>query len=155
MNDEWRTPPYLIEEVADTLGKYFVFDAACTKENAVVFQDKHYPEYDLLKVDWLDYVKDTNTQMVWCNPPYSRGNIDKFVAKGGQEFRDYGIWSVFLVRADTSADWFQKARKYDYASIYFLPRRVRFVGASASYNFPSCLMIFDGCREMDYWDYKV
>jgi phage N-6-adenine-methyltransferase len=43
---------------------------------------------------------------VWCNPPYSRGEIVKWLAKAQREADVNGITTVMLLPVDTSTKWF-------------------------------------------------
>jgi hypothetical protein len=44
----------------------------------------------------------------WCNPPYSRGNLEAFTAKARRECERWGWRGVLLVPATVGAGWFQK-----------------------------------------------
>jgi len=135
MNNEWRTPPEIVklaEKIVGALG----FDAACTKENCLVpTQQVFYPETDLLSLSWGDFWSPRGST-VWCNPPYSAGMVAKWVAKAIQEFQENKVDTLFLVRLDPTTGWF-KALWGAGANLYFLPKRVTFVGADSCYPFPS------------------
>ena len=135
MNDEWGTPDWVFK-LAHKIEPTFVFDAACNEKNCLVPGQVIFG--DSLSYSWDGYWAGA----VWCNPPYSRGNIDKFVEKGLQEARENGIRSVFLVRLDPTSKWFRKAFESGYCDIYLLSKRIKFKGADNSYPFPNCLIHF-------------
>ena len=54
-----------------------------------------------LKQSWKGYI-------VFCNPPHSRGQADRWLKKAYTSFVEDGVHSVVLVRADTGTDWFRK-----------------------------------------------
>lgn len=134
-SDSWGTPKYIIDYVTKSYGD-LVFDAACTADNCIVQgQTLHYPDMDLLTIPW------NLPGWIWCNPPYS--NVGPFIDKAIESLEIYGQLSVFLVRADLSTKWMNKALDTG-ASIEFITHRIKFNGADNCYNFPSCFLAFDG-----------
>ena len=89
MNDDWGTPDW-VYKLAHQIDAPFGFDAACNKENCLVPEQELFG--DLLNVSWREELDKFEEEVqlicmdsnpaVWCNPPYSRGNIDKFIEKG-------------------------------------------------------------------------
>jgi len=144
--DEWGTPQWLF----DLLNEEFEFDldAAATKDNYLAFGyfDK---TYNALERDWVHYDNNgVGFVRVFLNPPYSAGNIDKFMAKAYVESQK-GAVVVCLVPCATDTKWW-----HNYAmkaqEIRFIKGRVRFVGYDEDGNqiknsptFSSCVVIFD------------
>ena len=142
--DSWETPSWLF----DLLDREFHFqvDAAATKENAKL--PAYFEDLDAvptLKFDW--YCKGA-WERFFLNPPYSAGNIDKFMAKALEESLK-GAVVVCLVPCATDTRWWHSyAMKAQ--EIRFIKGRVRFVGYDEDGNqvknsptFSSCVVIFD------------
>ena len=137
MNDEWGTPEWAFE-LSKKIEPIYGFDAACNMGNCLIEEQGLFT--DSLTLDWGSVV-DYKTA-IWCNPPYSRGNINKFIDKALYEAKENGVRSVFLVRFDPTAKWFQKAFKSGYCDIYMIPKRIKFKGADNTYPFPNCFIHF-------------
>jgi len=143
--DEWGTPQWLFDLLDQEF--HFQVDAAATKENAklpVYFEDLD--AVPTLKFDW--YCKGA-WERFFLNPPYSAGNIDRFMQKAYEESQK-GAVVVCLVPCATDTKWWHswvmKAQE-----IRFIKGRVRFVGYDGagkqikqSPTFSSCVVIFDG-----------
>ncbi len=67
---------------------------------------------------------------VWCNPPYSRGEIIKWLAKAKAEADVNGITTVMLLPVDTSTKWFHAFVKprLDLGDVEFVAGRLSFKG---------------------------
>ena len=109
LKDEARTPPTLFE----ILDKRFQFaiDLCCTRENCLCHAGIFKGTTNALEVDWkraieLSTLKGYDNPVGYCNPPYSRGKIDKFVAKAYIE-SIRGTIVVVLLPADVSTAWFR------------------------------------------------
>ena len=117
--DNWQTPKDLFDKL--DLEFAFDFDVCADKSNYqtfVYFDEK----IDALTISW-NYK--TEPAVVWMNPPYSRGNIDKFCKKAYDESQK-GCTVVGLLPGDCSTKWFHEyVMRAD--EIRFLKRRVRFV----------------------------
>jgi site-specific DNA-methyltransferase (adenine-specific) len=95
--DYWETPPELFKKLDDEFA--FELDAAANFDNAKCLA--YFNEEDnSLDQDWSGYTS------IWLNPPYSRGNIEKFMEKAYRESQK-GCTVVCLVRFDPSTQWFQ------------------------------------------------
>ena len=140
--DSWETPNWLF----DLLDREFNFllDAAASITNHKV------PTYYTVADSALDKRWEKRT---YLNPPYSAGNIDKFMAKALEESQK-GAVVVCLVPCATDTRWWHSyAMKAQ--EIRFIKGRVRFVGYDEDGNqvknsptFSSCVVIFD--RSMCY-----
>jgi site-specific DNA-methyltransferase (adenine-specific) len=139
--DEWGTPQWLFDLLNQEF--HFSLDAAADGTN---YKCKGYcdPLGDSLKIDWTYH---SCGGSVYLNPPYSAGNIDKFMQKAYEESLK-GAVVVCLVPCATDTRWW-----HNYAmkaqEIRFIKGRVRFVGYDEDGNqvknsptFPSCVAIF-------------
>jgi site-specific DNA-methyltransferase (adenine-specific) len=136
--DEWGTPQWLFDLLDQEF--HFDLDGACTRQNCLCDHGAFVGEFDPLS--W------TPTWMnVFLNPPYSAGNIDKFMQKAHEESQK-GAVVVCLVPCATDTKWW-----HNYAmkaqEIRFIKGRVRFVGYDEEGNqvknsptFSSCVVIF-------------
>lgn len=136
--DEWQTPPSLFKKLDDEF--HFTVDVACTTENCLC-QYGWYINYDCDALEnW------GNDEICFMNPPYSRGNIDKFAKKALEESQK-GCIVVGLVRHDPSAKWYQNYVHGKAHEVRMLKRRVHFVNPEtgkpeAAYNFPCCVVVW-------------
>ena len=120
--DEWFTPVEYVDRVCAVLGEIDLDPAshplAQERINAKRFFTK---EDDGLKHDW--------DKIVFCNPPYGRGQIDAFVAKLIDELSAGRVKQAILLTNNSSeTDWFLRAGKAC-AAICFTLGRVRFYNA--------------------------
>jgi DNA (cytosine-5)-methyltransferase 1 len=94
---------------------------------------------------------------VWLNPPYSRELIKQFMEKVHAETMS-GTDVVTLTRFDPSAEWFKQHVDGVAHTVLMLGNRVKFHGATDSYNFPCCVSIFrggwTGTTDYKIWVYK-
>lgn len=113
--DEWCTP----DSVFNPLNKEFQFtlDPCCKKETARagMFYTPH--ENGLIQ-NWSNH-------SVFCNPPYSRNNINKWLQKCVDEQKAAAV-IVALIPSDTSTKWFHEF-VLPFAKIRFIKGRVLFV----------------------------
>lgn len=141
-SEEWETP----NELYNVWNRLFNFelDAAATKENAKcpIFFTK---EDDGLSKDW-------GGKRVWLNPPYGRGITGKWVNKAFEESQK-GSTIVMLLPVRTDQWWFQTIIWPLYnstlngermAEIFFLNKRVKFVGATSGAPYCSMIVVLRG-----------
>lgn len=86
-------------------------------------------------------IQDWSGNVVFCNPPYSRGNIDLWVEKCYNESQKDNTVIVALVPVSTSAKWFHQY-VLGKAEIRFIQGRIRFVGAPFTAPFSSMILIY-------------
>lgn len=130
-SDERTTPDWLFRVLDDYL--HFNLDAAATRENAKCarFWTK---EDDGLKQPWAP-------GPVFCNPPYSRGELAKWVHKAAFESRERGIVVAMVLPGDFGTKWFQEVwRSARY--IWFVRGRVKFNGMASAAKFPTAVAVF-------------
>jgi site-specific DNA-methyltransferase (adenine-specific) len=131
--DLWATPDYIFSPLDIEFG--FTLDPCCTIETAKCA--KFYtPSEDGLIQDW-------SGERVFVNPPYSRGNIDKWVKKCFLESSAMQTIVVALIPVSTSAKWFHEW-VLNKAELRFYRGRIRFVGAPFTAPFSSVLAIYGG-----------
>lgn len=119
-NNEWYTPPYIIEAARKTMGGIDTDPATSLKANEVVKAKTIYTIDNCgLRNDWLGNI--------WLNPPYARGLVDAFVDHAIEVFvHGSAKQGCILVNNATETRWFQKLLKYC-DSVCFLNQRVRFI----------------------------
>lgn len=141
--DEWMTDPKVIELARATMGS-IDFDPASNMvaqryvkaHSFCVHPDEYnvvdFIKYDVLR-DGLDQVWHGN---VWCNPPYSAGNIDRFVDKAIDEWNgsiallddDYYSRSrciqqmMILVNSATDTKWYHKLLEHSSCTLLWRGR---------------------------------
>ena len=91
---------------------------------------------------------------LWMNPPYSRGNIDTCMEQAYRLHKG-GKTVVCLVRFDPSTKWFQEWVHGRATNVLMLDKRVRFKGASDSYNFPCCVVIYSKSYGLTTTEYSL
>ena len=136
--DNWCTPHWLIERIVDFNGGAIGLDPASNERSLVAaLVELEGPPYDAdgLEYDWCGH------DLCFCNPPYSRGQLDRWTAKMCVE-ADRGAEIIGLVPATTATRWWQSMAPRCQA-VLFLGKRVRFVGdKSGSPRFDSALIYF-------------
>lgn len=136
---EWATPTSFFLKLVAVFGP-FTLDPAATKENSKC--SKFFTiEEDGLKQNW-------EGEKVFCNPPYKRGVMQKWVEKGFNEGQKENTLVVMLLPARVDTKWFN-----DYVmnadEIYFVRGRLKFENKNNkdSAPFPSMIVVFDGFRK--------
>jgi site-specific DNA-methyltransferase (adenine-specific) len=132
--DEQRTPMSLFNRLSERF--LFTIDIAATEGNQLMpiyMSDFLNPKCSLWEHD-----------VAFCNPPYSRGIIDKFVTKAYQESLK-GATVVCLLPADVSTKWFRTCMAADEWIV--IEGRVRFNHADGtpikgSPKFGSIVVVF-------------
>ena len=133
-NSEWETPPDLFAVIDDEF--HFDVDAAATGYNTKVHSSYIERETDALTCRWGDF-----GTRAWLNPPY--GNKIRGFIEATERSLDEGIEVVVaLVPARTDTKWFQQAMNSAYA-VWFLGKRIRFVGAESAAPFPSAVIVWN------------
>lgn len=118
-SDSYGTPRWLFDYLNDEYS--FTCDAAASDENHLC--DHYYTaENSALDADWSE-----SGGHIFCNPPFSVGMKERFLAKAWDEYVKKGVSSVFVIPADaTNKCWldhiYRKATK-----ITLINGRVAFV----------------------------
>jgi hypothetical protein len=145
--DDWQTPACVLERVrrvapigldpctrsSNPVGaRRFSVAAGAAEED---------PEdlVDGLAQSWSGIVEPG--ELVYVNPPYSRGCLAAWTSKCREEARA-GCEIIALVLCDTSTKWWHEM---DPAAVCYWRGRLRFLGAPAPATFPSAL-VYWGAR---------
>jgi len=130
VNDERTTPRWFFDKVDEQFR--FTLDAAATAKNTLCacYYDK---ALNGLCQPWSGHV-------VWCNPPYSRGQLYQWVEKANSEM---GACSLLLIPGDCSTKASQSALALATA-ILFIDKRLAFDDEKSSAKFCSWLALFNG-----------
>lgn len=146
-SDEYGTPWYIIENLEVEFGP-FDLDVCCSEDNCKAhngfFSDN---DEDGLKEDWSDDGRDV---LCWMNPPYSRGNLRRWLTKAIEESQKPGVTVVALIPSDTSTSWWDLV--WDRSNhepqkgmeIRFVDHRISFEGAKWPAKFGSAIVIMWG-----------
>lgn len=130
--DLWETPDYIYNQLNAEFG--FTLDPCCTQDTAKC--GKFFiPDDDGLMQDWAGHV-------AFVNPPYSRGNIDKWVKKCYEESLKPRTLVVALLPVSTSSAWFHDW-VWKKAELRFIKGRIRFKGAPFTAPFSSVIAIYN------------
>lgn len=127
--NNWETPQDFFDELNKEF--HFTLDPCSTHENHKC--DCYYTEEENgLLQDWGGHV-------VFCNPPYSKKQQDKWVKKCFEEGKKTTVVMLIPARTDTV-----RFHQYilPYAEIRFLKGRLRFGDSNENAPFPSMLVIF-------------
>jgi phage N-6-adenine-methyltransferase len=130
-SDEFGTP----QEIFDKLDAEFHFtvDACASSDNAKL--DQYWSkEENALSRSWA-------AQRVFCNPPYSRGNVKAFFMKAWNETRNGDCkLAVLLIPTYTEREWFHEYRE-DF-EVRFFKGRIKFEGGKTTARGNHMLVIF-------------
>jgi phage N-6-adenine-methyltransferase len=127
---EWSTPAHVFEPLDAEFG--FTLDVCASVGNAKCARF-FTRDQDGLAQSWAG-------EVVWMNPPYARGVIDRWMKKAYESAREGGATVVCLVPSSTSGRWW-----HDYAmrgEIRFVRGRIKFGGSAHTAMFPCSVVIF-------------
>lgn len=138
LKDLWATPDKIFLPLDNEFG--FTLDPCCLPETSKC--KKYYtPLEDGLKQDWAGNI-------VFCNPPYSRGNIDLWVKKCYTEGMKPNTIVVALLPVSSSSKWWHDyvcesaPLKLQCTELRFVKGRVRFVNAPFTAPFSSAIVVY-------------
>lgn len=127
--DYWGTPydvarginAYL-KNIGLALLPFYDLDCCANEYNTQVRDNFITEEQNALAVDW-------NGRYIWCNPPYSRGNVDCFINKAIEQVEksETPKTVVMLLNVDTSTRYFEKIVGKATAIFYITGGRIRFI----------------------------
>ena len=119
-----ETPDYLKNQIKHEFGEYF---DPCPVN----------PTQDGLAIDW------PTDQAVYVNPPYTRGNISKWVKKCSEQHQR-GCTIILLIPSYTDTAYFHDYiyQKTD-VEIRFIRGRIKFKGYENQSSFASMMVIFE------------
>lgn len=153
----WRTPPALYARLNRSYGP-FQLDVAANEHNHLcpLWLGPGGLAEDALTIPWrVPGHIGGGPVRAFCNPPYSRGMIDRFMRKGWHEARVGNARTTFLVLAAVEQPWWHElvwdARHRRFrpgVEVEFPEGRVHFLrpngSKSGGANFPSVLVTFGG-----------
>lgn len=94
LSDSYRTPPWLFEHINNEYD--CDFDACASDENHLL--PKYYTEENTcVGKDWSEL-----GSVGFCNPPFSHGSKEKFLAEAYRNLIENEVSSVFLIPSDVS-----------------------------------------------------
>lgn len=156
--DFWATPneiytgalKYFVGKGLLSPNSIYVGDVCASKHNTK--HERYFTEeQDSLTQDWIEFAcQERNNGVLWCNPPYSRGQKKRFIAKGitfAENVKSEGAGVIMLLPADTSAAWFSECVKHAKAIAFICNGRISFINNSTGErsdgnNAGSVLMLF-------------
>lgn len=132
-NDEWETPDYVFNYYNKIYD--YTLDACATINNKKVN-------------NFIPYINKLNNSLtkkwegvVWCNPPYSKGNQSKFIDKALKSIEDNDCQHVtLLIPARTDTNNFRKLVTNKYVIIYLIIGRINFKGGKNGSTFGSMIV---------------
>lgn len=77
-------------------------------------------------IDDITQIASPTNLVAWCNPPYSRGSKEQFIAKAITE-AESGLFTIMLLPNDTSAKWFSTCVKNAIAISFICDGRIGFI----------------------------
>jgi len=143
--NEWYTPPEIIESARKVMGSIDLDPASCEIANERVMANKFYSiEESGLEKDWEGNV--------WMNPPYAQPLIQQFADKIASEYDAGNVWQgIVLVNNATETKWFQSMAQT--ASAICLPLgRVKFLDPKGNPGAPlqGQVILYFGVRWQDF-----
>ena len=120
-NNEWYTPPNIIELARNAMGSIDVDPSSCEIAQSSVKAKTYWTkETNGLDKEWIGNI--------WMNPPYSAALIKPFCAKLNHEYLSGNTKSfITLTNNATETQWFKQL--YEVSSVFcFLTKRVKFLG---------------------------
>lgn len=128
----WATPVDFYNNLNDEF--HFTLDPCSNDENHKC--DKYFTvDDDGLSKDW-------SGETVYMNPPYGRGEIDKWVKKASEESAKENTQVVALIPASTDTRWFHEYVYNKAKEIRFVKGRLKFGNASTPAPFGSMVVVF-------------
>jgi len=135
--NNWQTPLDLIKMISDSMGG-IALDPCTTDDNPVGAARYYTPADDGLTQSWE---VGQNEGVVYCNPPFGRGQINNWTTKVLEEAAR-GVPIVLMTRGDMSTSWARRLGAQSLPHLVFL-RRLRFRGAKNVANFPVVLWCYN------------
>ncbi len=122
-NDNWETPPLILEDMMKKYNIHPTLDVCATKQNTK-FPKYFAPEQNGLSQEW--------NEDFFMNPPYSK--INEWMKKAYDQHRKYNVNALILVFAKTSVKWWHEYVEGK-TETHFQKGRIRFLlnGAEPRY----------------------
>jgi phage N-6-adenine-methyltransferase len=143
----WMTPPSVMRALADVLGPVDL--DVCAQPDTAQAQRYFTPEIDGLSQEW-------RADQVWCNPPYGRDHIMRWVIAAGWKItKPYCRRILMLIPAATDTSYWHGAGVFAAADyILFWRGRINFIdphspGKRSGNTSPSAILIFGELTEVE------
>ena len=121
-NDDWQTPPELIQRIEDWIGMQIMLDVCATPDNRVC--DAFYSESTNALSEDIPWIPPAGAA-AWMNPPYS--NPLPWCAKAEAQSLTRGATIIGLLPDDRSTRWYRNHIEGK-AAIELIPsRRIAFI----------------------------
>lgn len=143
--DERYTPPEILNIISSIAP--IVLDPCAAPDTRHHFGHRQFTkEDDGLSQSWAG-----DTGIVYCNPPYSRGQVELWIRKAAREAAA-GVDTVMLTSGDFSTAWWQLAHNKS-TCFCLLNKRIKFIyGGGSGAKFASTLWLFGDRYVYDFYD---
>lgn len=154
--DYWTTPDNITKGIIKFLSYYKEIDwgnnsydlDCCANEINTKVKDNFITEKEnALAVEW-------NGKRIWCNPPYSRGNVEAFINKAISEVKNSDKDVIMLLNVDCSTKYFSKIVNNAKAIVYVTGSRIKFINmetgeVGGNPTKPSMFVLFSSRKQPD------
>lgn len=160
--DRWATPQRVVDAVSWILGEPPEIDLSASECNAKAeeyitesFAYLAFSSPTPIRIELSDglfsldpeAMASATSSWAWLNPPYSRGNMERFTA-WASKYVEHGGTVALCHRPDFSAGWYQK-NVLPHASAMLLPsKRIHFIPPDgvegSSSNFAAVITVMQG-----------
>lgn len=155
-SDYWATPTDICVGIIHFLqgygeiswGQYYDLDCCANLFNTKVRDNFITEDQDAMVTDW-------NGKRVWCNPPYSRGNVDRFVNRAIEQTQNSALMDVvMLINVDVSTKYFKRILEHAKAIVYVTGGRINFIDPntmlpSNAPKKPNMFVLFSSSKKPD------
>lgn len=133
-SDERYTPGWMLDLAREFHGGPIPLDVCTGPGNPTEALTRYTEREDGLAMGWAHALRikcdDAAKGLVWCNPPYSRGQVIRWARKAIAEAR-WGVPVLMLTRADVRTGWFKLLRS-NCDQVCLINRSVGFVLADGT-----------------------
>lgn len=126
--DYWTTPNEVVGGIknfllmaGEILHDHYAVDVCANEFNTKVPYNFITEEMNAFKTEW------GYDCLAWCNPPYSRGNVDLFINRALNQWCYNGVQTIMLLNCDNSTQWFSQVVKRAKAVVFITEGRIRFI----------------------------
>lgn len=116
---DWLTPQYILDAVGRCFPTGIDLDPCANPRGLVKAKQYYQLPQDGLTLPWFENV--------YCNPPFSRGQLVQWANKAARESIYYKVNILFLCPASTETEYFQDIIFPHAQAICFLKSRVKFL----------------------------
>lgn len=160
--DRWATPQRVVDAVAEFLGEQPEIDLAASERNAKAaeyitesFAYLAFSSPTPIRVELSDGLFGLDPKVLaaavrgwaWLNPPYSRGNMERFTAWAA-EYVEHGGTVALCHRPDFSTSWYQDNVLPHARMLLFPSKRIHFIPPDgiegSSSNFAAVITVMQG-----------